>query len=85
MQGSPFSPGFSPGFEQGNASVLPLQSTIGFNIGDEISIQLDNGTTFFTTAQAINFTTNVITLSVLLPYPASSGNIVTDMTSFANV
>jgi hypothetical protein len=81
-----FSPGFSPGFQIfGNENTFAVQSALGFNVGDSISIQLDNGSTFFTTAQAINFSTNVITPAQPLPYPASSGNIVTDMTSFANV
>lgn len=82
----PFSSGFSPGFEIfGNEATFPVQSAQGFNVGDSISIQLNNGNTFFTTAQAINYSTNVITPAQPLPYPASSGNIVTDMTSFANV
>lgn len=81
----PFSSGFSIGFEITGLLILVLQSALGFNVGDEISIQLDNGVTFFTTAQAINFSTNVITPAQPLPYPASAGNIVTDMTSFANV
>lgn len=81
-----FSQGFSGGFQiYGNEVTFPVQSAVGFNVGDSISIQLDNGSTFFTTAQAINFSTNVITPAQPLPYPASSGNIVTDMTSFANV
>lgn len=85
--GGGFSPGFSPGFSvsTGTANTLVVQSALGFNVSDSISIQLDNGTTFFTTAAAIDFSTNTITASQPLPYPASSGNIVTDMTSFANV
>jgi hypothetical protein len=85
VSSAPFSDGVSNGFQITGARNLAVQSAIGFNVGDEISIQLDNGTTFFTTAQAINFSTNVITPSQPLPYPASAGNIVTDMTSFANV
>lgn len=84
--GGGFSSGFSSGFQiSGSASLLPVQSTVGFNVGDQISVQLDNGTTFFTTAQAIDFSSNVITPGKVLPYPASLGNIVTDLTSFANV
>lgn len=81
-----FSDGFSSGFQvSGNTDTFVVQSVIGFNVGDSISIQLDNGATFFTTAQAIDFTNNIITPAEPLPYPASSGNIVTDMTSFTNV
>lgn len=82
-----FSSGFSVGFDVAGAGLIYLivQSVIGFNIGDSISVQLDNGITFFTTAAAIDFSTNVITASQPLPFPASAGNIVTDMTSFANV
>lgn len=64
---------------------LPVTSAAGFNVGDQISIQLDNGSTFFTTASAIDYSANTITPSSPLPYPATGGNIVTDMTSFANV
>jgi hypothetical protein len=83
----PFSSGFSTGFDIFGAGIINivLKSTVGFNVNDSISIQLNNGSTFFTTAAAINFSTNVITISQPLPFPASSGNIVTDMTSFANV
>lgn len=82
-----FSSGFSTGFDISGSGldVLAVQSAVGFNVGDSISIQLDNGSIFFTTAQAISYSTNVITSAQPLPYPASSGNIVTDMTSFANV
>lgn len=81
-----FSSGFSPGFQiQGPNNTFEVQSAIGFNVGDSISIQLDDGVTFFTTAQAVNYSTNIITTSQSFPFPASSGNIVTDMTSFANV
>lgn len=85
--GGGFSPGFSSGFDtsSGSADILVVQSAIGFNVGDSISIQLNNGSTFFTTAAAIDFNANVITTAQPLPFPASSGNIVTDMTSFANV
>jgi hypothetical protein len=78
-----FSTGFSTGFQIG--SNLLVQSVIGFNVGDSISIQLDNGSTFFTTVAAINFSSNTIQTSHPLPFSASGGNIVTDMTSFANV
>jgi hypothetical protein len=81
-----FSSGFSSGFDvTGNGLALVVQSAVGFNVGDSISVQLDNGTTFFTTAAAINFSTNLITPSQPLPFPASSGNIVTDLTSFTSV
>jgi hypothetical protein len=86
MESGAFSSGFSDGFDIAAGLIyLILQSVVGFNVGNEISIQLDNGTTFFTTAAAINFSTNAITTAQPLPYPASSGNIVTNMTSFANV
>lgn len=86
-EGGAFSPGFSPGFDTVGAGLinLPVQSAVGFNVGDSISVQLDNGTTFFTTAASINFATNLITPAEPLPFPASSGNVVTDMTSFTNV
>jgi hypothetical protein len=80
-----FSGGFSPGFEIVGAFDLAVQSVVGFNVSDQISIQLDNGTTFFTTVASITFDVNVIRTANKLPFPASSGNIVTDMTSFANV
>lgn len=85
MQGP--SAGFSEGFDFGFSKVIPfmVQSVIGFNVGDIISIQLDNGSTFFTTAAVIDYSYNTISPATPLPYPASPGNIVTDMTSFTNV
>lgn len=80
-----FSSGFSLGFQVIGLNFLGLSSAVGFNVGDSVSVQLDNGTTFFTTASAIDYTTNVMTVAPPLPWPASSGNIVTDLTSFTNV
>lgn len=85
-EGSAFSSGFSSGFSTSPAAqTLLVESVVGFNAGDSISVQLINGTTFFTTAMAINYNTNTITTSQPLPVPAGGGAIVTDMTSFANV
>jgi hypothetical protein len=78
-----FSSGFSVGFDIGGG--IAVTSATGFNVGDSISIQLDNGSMFFTTAVAVNYQQNTITPATPLPFPASGGNIVTDMTSFANV
>jgi hypothetical protein len=85
--GGGFSTGFSSGFSvsSGSNDTLVVQSTVGFNVGDSISVQLNNGTTFFTTASGVNASTNTITTSTPLPFAASAGNIVTDLTSFANV
>lgn len=82
-----FSPGFGPGFDIAGSGLifLVLQSAVGFNVNDSISVQLNNGVTFFTSAAAINFATNTVTTAQPLPFPASAGNIVTDLTSFANV
>lgn len=87
VEGGAFSSGFSGGFDIAGAGIvlLVVESVVGFNVNDSISIQLDNGTTFFTTAAAIDFAANTITPAQPLPFPASSGNAVTDMTSFANV
>lgn len=83
----PFSSGFSDGFDVtgGGLDALIVQSAVGFNVGDSISVQLNNGTTFFTTAASVNVVTNIIGTAQPLPFPASAGNIVTDMTSFTNV
>jgi hypothetical protein len=83
--GGGFSSGFSLGFAVAGLHFLNLTSAVGFNVNDSVSVQLDNGTTFFTTATAIDYTANVLTVTPPLPYPASSGNIVTDLSSFANV
>jgi hypothetical protein len=83
MRGA-FSFGFSLGFQTG-PTVLQVQSVIGFNVGDSISVQLDNGSMFFTTVESIIPATNTITIPTSLPFAASSGNIVTDLTSFKNV
>lgn len=80
--GSAFSDGFSLGF---GIEGIVLASVIGFSVGNMISIQLDNGTTFYSTISSINFALNAISIANPLPYPASNGNIVTDMTSFNNV
>jgi hypothetical protein len=82
IQGA-FSSGFSSGF--GIGATLPVQSVIGFNIGDSISVQLDNGSMLFTTVAAIATSTNTISIPVSLPFSASAGNTVTDQTSFTNV
>jgi len=78
-----FSSGFSVGFQPGFG--LLVTSATGFNVGDSISIALDNGSTFFTTLTGADYSNNIITFANSLPFPASGGNIVTDMTSFANV
>lgn len=80
---SGFSSGFSSGFDIGLG--MQVQSVVGFNVGDSISIQLDNGSTFFTTAASINALANTILPGQPLPFPATGGNVVTDMTSFTNV
>lgn len=80
---SGFSSGFSSGFDIGLG--MQVQSVVGFNVGDSISIQLDNGSTFFTTAASINPLANTILPGQPLPFPATGGNVVTDMTSFTNV
>lgn len=87
LESGAFSSGFSTGFDLAGTGLvnLVLQSAVGFNVNDSISIQLDDGTTFFTTAASIDFVTNTIVIAQPLPFPASSGNVVTDMTSFANV
>jgi hypothetical protein len=79
--------GFSSGFSSGFLSGVGLQvvSAVGFNNGDQISIQLDNGTTFFTSVAGVNLPLNTIFPVQPLPFPASGGNVVTDMTSFTNV
>lgn len=82
--GGGFSGGFSTGFQVGGF-LLPVSSVVGFNVGDSISVQLDNGTTFFTSVTAINAAELTISIPNQLPYSASAGNIVTDLTSFANV
>lgn len=78
-----FSTGFSSGFSRVGGFVV--LSALGFNIGDQISVQLDNGSTFFTAIVGINYATDTILPGQPFPYPASGGNIVTDLTSFANV
>lgn len=83
--GGAFSSGFSSGFSTASIDLLIVQSVIGFNVGDSISVQLDNGTTFFTTVGAVNTANNSIVPAQPLPWPASSGNVVTDLTSFTNV
>jgi hypothetical protein len=80
--GSAFSDGFSLGF---GVESLVLASVAGFAVSNMISIQLDNGATFYSTISSINVSTNGVSLTDDLPYPASNGNIFTNMTSFNNV
>lgn len=47
------------------ATTIEVQSTVGFTVGDNLQIMLDNGTNFFASASAI--VGNVITLSAALP------------------
>lgn len=79
-----FSSGFSSGFDIGTPGIL-VENATGFNAGDSISIQLDNGTMYFTTVYSVDYSANKIFLPRALPSPASGGNVVTDMTSFNNV
>src|SRR5580704_5290348 len=76
QSGGGFSGGFSGGFQVGNY-VLPVASVVGFNVGDSVSVQMNNGGTFFTTISAISAAALTITLTKPLPYPAVAGAIVT--------
>lgn len=62
----------------GGASTVTLNTVGGMSIGDTVTIQLDSGSTFTTQINNINTTTNVVTLALPLPSPASIGKTLTD-------
>ena len=61
----------------GGGTLLPLTSATGINSGDQIGVQLDAGTNFWTTVSGIFGGSNV-TIATALPSQASVGEIVFD-------
>lgn len=62
------------------ATVLPVQSTAGFQNGDSIGVMLASGS-YFNTTLAGAPGASTLTLATPLPYFAPSGNIVTNFTT----
>lgn len=62
----------------GGATTVQLASASGFNVGDNVGLQLDAGTNFWTTGTAING--NTVTLAAALPsqMTASAAQVVWD-------
>lgn len=61
-------------------SIIPVISTLGFLVGDQLGIQLDNGTRFWSTITMVNSLTTV-TIASGLTGTAAIGNTVFDYTT----
>lgn len=66
------------------ATLIPVASTVGMKNGDTIQIMLDTNNFFNTTIVSIPSGTSV-TIATPLPFFASTGNIVLDLTQSTNV
>jgi hypothetical protein len=77
-----FSDGFSDGF---SGAGLPVASIAGFSVGDNIAVLLDDGSVFETAVSSIDASGMIIYIATDLPSSASSGNIVTDLTTLGAV